>query len=82
MCLREGLGQKYGAPRRGAQERLRTELTRDEKHAEQLEGLLTVRVRARVRVRVGVRVRVSHLSLLRCWRCLKADYLLWYVLAV
>lgn len=42
LCLREGLGQKYGAPRRAAQERLRTELTRDDKHAQQLEALVQV----------------------------------------
>jgi hypothetical protein len=44
LCLREGLGQKYGAPRRAAQERLRTEITRDERHAQQLEELLGVSV--------------------------------------
>jgi hypothetical protein len=42
LCLREGLGQKFGAPRRAAQERLRTEITRDENHAHQLDGLLKV----------------------------------------
>lgn len=42
LCLKEGLGQKYGAPRRSAQERLRTEVTRDDKQAQQLEGLVAV----------------------------------------
>ena len=41
LCLREGLGQKYGAPRRAAQEKCRTELCRDEKNAQQLNDLLT-----------------------------------------
>ncbi|GMI03755.1 hypothetical protein TrRE_jg12660 [Triparma retinervis] len=40
LSLREGLGKKYGAPRRNAQERLRTEVTRDEFSANQVDALL------------------------------------------
>jgi len=40
LCLREGLGQKYGAPRRVAQERCRTEQCRDAKDAQQLGDFL------------------------------------------
>ena len=40
LSLREGLGKKYGAPRRNAQERLRTEVTRDEYSANNLDALL------------------------------------------
>ncbi|GMH74178.1 hypothetical protein TL16_g06393 [Triparma laevis f. inornata] len=41
LSLREGLGKKYGAPRRNAQERLRTEVTRDEFSANRVDSLLT-----------------------------------------
>ncbi|GMI11443.1 hypothetical protein TrVE_jg944 [Triparma verrucosa] len=41
LSLREGLGKKYGAPRRNAQERLRTEVTRDEYSANRVDDLLT-----------------------------------------
>ena len=40
LSLREGLGKKYGAPRRNAQERLRTEVTRDECSAINVDKLL------------------------------------------
>jgi len=40
LSLREGLGQKYGAPRRNAQEQLRTEITRDEAAADLIDSLL------------------------------------------
>ncbi|CAN0084741.1 unnamed protein product, partial [Heterosigma akashiwo] len=40
LALREGLGQKYGAPRRTAQEQLRTEITRDEAAAALVDRLL------------------------------------------
>ena len=40
LSLREGLGKKYGAPRRNAQERLRTEVTRDEYSANRVDELL------------------------------------------
>eukprot|EP01041_Mallomonas_annulata_P008913 gene8913-18445_t len=40
VSLSESLGQKYGAPRRRAQERLRTEVTRDEQSAQQLEDYI------------------------------------------
>jgi len=40
LSLSEGLGQKYGAPRRRAQERLRTEVTRDEQSAGRLDEVL------------------------------------------
>jgi hypothetical protein len=40
LSLSEGLGQKYGAPRRRAQERLRTEVTRDEQSAGKLDEVL------------------------------------------
>jgi hypothetical protein len=40
LSLREGLGKKYGAPRRNAQERLRTEVTRDEFSANQVDTYL------------------------------------------
>eukprot|EP00605_Chrysophyceae_sp_TOSAG23-4_P003005 GSChrysophyteH1.ASY1.ANO1.3310.1 assembled CDS len=33
LAMSEGLGQKYGAPRRRAQERIRTEVSRDERSA-------------------------------------------------
>lgn len=40
VAMSEGLGQKYGAPRRRAQERIRTEVARDEKTAGKLDALL------------------------------------------
>ncbi|KAJ1453398.1 hypothetical protein M885DRAFT_466301 [Pelagophyceae sp. CCMP2097] len=40
LSLREGLGMKYGAPRRNAQEKLRTAQTRDEADATALDSLL------------------------------------------
>ncbi|KAH8059197.1 DUF4455-containing protein [Aureococcus anophagefferens] len=46
LSLREGLGMKYGAPRRNAQEKLRTEQTRDEADAAHLDALLEALERA------------------------------------
>ncbi|KAJ1434442.1 hypothetical protein B484DRAFT_289204, partial [Ochromonadaceae sp. CCMP2298] len=40
VAMSEGLGQKYGAPRRRAQERIRTEVGRDERAAGGLDALL------------------------------------------
>lgn len=40
LALSEGLGQKYGAPRRRAQEKIRTEVTRDEQNAGKVDELL------------------------------------------
>jgi hypothetical protein len=40
LALAEGLGQKYGAPRRRAQERIRTELSRDEMNAKRIDQVL------------------------------------------
>ena len=40
LAMSEGLGQKYGAPRRRAQERIRTEIARDEQAAGKLDELL------------------------------------------
>jgi hypothetical protein len=40
VAMSEGLGQKYGAPRRRAQERIRTEVGRDERAAGKLDALL------------------------------------------
>lgn len=40
LALCEGLGQRYGAPRRRAQERLRTEVSRDEQAAGKVDELL------------------------------------------
>lgn len=40
LAMSEGLGQKYGAPRRRAQERLRTEVSRDEQSAGRLDEML------------------------------------------
>lgn len=40
VAMSEGLGQKYGAPRRRAQERIRTEVGRDERCAGKLDALL------------------------------------------
>jgi hypothetical protein len=40
LAMSEGLGQKYGAPRRRAQERLRTEVSRDEKKAGLIDEML------------------------------------------
>lgn len=41
LSLREGLGQKYGAPRRNAQEKFRTEQIQDEARANALDVLLS-----------------------------------------
>lgn len=40
VAMSEGLGQTYGAPRRRAQERLRTEVSRDEQAAGKVDELL------------------------------------------
>jgi hypothetical protein len=40
VAMAEGLGQKYGAPRRRAQEKIRTEISRDEKRAGRVDELL------------------------------------------
>ena len=40
LAMSEGLGQKYGAPRRRAQERIRTEVSRDEQSAGFVDELL------------------------------------------
>jgi hypothetical protein len=40
LALSEGLGQKYGAPRRRAQERLRSEISRDEQSAGKIDELI------------------------------------------
>lgn len=40
LAMSEGLGQKYGAPRRRAQERIRTEISRDEQSAGKIDELL------------------------------------------
>ena len=40
LALSEGLGQKYGAPRRRAQEKLRTMVSRDEQSAGKIDELL------------------------------------------
>lgn len=40
LAMSEGLGQKYGAPRRRAQEQIRTELSRDEQKAGKIDELL------------------------------------------
>ena len=40
LAMSEGLGQKYGAPRRRAQERVRTEVSRDEQSAGKIDELL------------------------------------------
>ncbi|CAM9708199.1 unnamed protein product, partial [Ectocarpus sp. 4 AP-2014] len=40
LSLREGLGQRYGAPRRNAQERLRSVIMRDERCTETIHRLL------------------------------------------
>ena len=37
LAMSEGLGQKYGAPRRRAQERIRTEVSRDERSAGKID---------------------------------------------
>ena len=42
LSMSEGLGQKYGAPRRRAQERIRTEVGRDEQSAGKIDELLAV----------------------------------------
>ncbi|KAJ8601120.1 hypothetical protein CTAYLR_008829 [Chrysophaeum taylorii] len=41
LSLGEGLGRKFGAPRRNAQEKLRTLQTRDEARADDLDALLS-----------------------------------------
>ncbi len=40
VAMSEGLGQKYGAPRRRAQERIRTEVQRDEQAAGKIDEML------------------------------------------
>lgn len=40
LAMSEGLGQKYGAPRRRAQERIRTEVSRDESSAGKIDEML------------------------------------------
>ena len=40
LAMSEGLGQKYGAPRRRAQERIRTEVSRDESNAGKIDEML------------------------------------------
>ncbi len=40
VAMAEGLGQKYGAPRRRAQERIRTEISRDEQSALKVDSML------------------------------------------
>lgn len=42
LALSQGLGQKFGAPRRRAQEKLRTEMSRDDKSAGQLDELIAL----------------------------------------
>jgi hypothetical protein len=42
LALSQGLGQKYGAPRRRAQERLRTEMSRDEQCAGKVDELIAL----------------------------------------
>ncbi|KDO30113.1 hypothetical protein SPRG_05305 [Saprolegnia parasitica CBS 223.65] len=45
LSIKEGLGQKYGMPRRNAQERLRSEMSRSDEMARSIESLLsTLRV--------------------------------------
>jgi hypothetical protein len=40
VAMSEGLGQKYGAPRRRAQERIRSEVARDERNAGKIDEML------------------------------------------
>lgn len=40
VALSQGLGQKFGAPRRRAQERIRTEVSRDEKSAGKIDEII------------------------------------------
>jgi hypothetical protein len=40
VAMAEGLGQKYGAPRRRAQERIRTEISKDERRAGKVDEFL------------------------------------------
>lgn len=40
VAMAEGLGQKYGAPRRRAQERIRSEVARDERYAGKVDEFL------------------------------------------
>lgn len=40
LAMAEGLGQRFGAPRRRAQERVRTELNRDEMNANSIDNML------------------------------------------
>ena len=42
LALSQGLGQKFGAPRRRAQEKLRTEMSRDDKSAGFIDELLAM----------------------------------------
>jgi hypothetical protein len=42
LCMRDGLGQKYGAPRRNPQERLRTEVARSDMASEKIDKLLVL----------------------------------------
>eukprot|EP00981_Chlorochromonas_danica_P015535 scaffold13008_cov159-Ochromonas_danica.AAC.2 len=42
VAMAEGLGQRYGAPRRRAQERIRTEVSRDERAAGKVDELLAL----------------------------------------
>lgn len=42
LALSQGLGQKYGAPRRRAQEKLRTEMSRDDQCAGKVDELLAM----------------------------------------
>ncbi|OQR92027.1 hypothetical protein THRCLA_08816 [Thraustotheca clavata] len=41
LSIKEGLGQKYGMPRRNAQERLRSEMSRSDEMARTIESLLS-----------------------------------------
>ena len=40
LCMREGLGQKFGAPRRNAQERLRTSVARSDNASQRIDEAL------------------------------------------
>ncbi|RHZ08041.1 hypothetical protein DYB31_000265 [Aphanomyces astaci] len=46
LSMKEGLGQKYGMPRRNAQERLRSEMTRSDNMASSIDDLLHVLTQA------------------------------------
>ena len=41
LSMSEGLGQRYGAPRRNCQERLRTEMGRSDSRQANLDGVIT-----------------------------------------